>query len=467
MPKETPNLNLYKIDPETDGEMSFNVETMLNENWDKVDEGFQELKENLTAQRTDYVRQPAYAVTGGTGNAYTVSTTPAPTAYVDGMGVIIRANRANTGAATLNWNGLGAIPIVDAKGRALIADKIPNGARLSLRYSSAAVNFQLQGEGGEYGTATPAEVIQGYTLGTEEGVVTGTLALSGNATAGDVVSGQTFYSTNPKSKITGTLTLSGNAAAGDVIAGQTFYNTNPKIKATGTLALSGDAATANVLTGKTFYTTNPKTKLTGAMPNRGSVTNTITTQGGQYTIPAGYHSGSGKVTASFANLVAGNVRQGVNIGGVVGNYQSFLRNSITPLYINGVFFSDYLISESVNLLSNRLEFPSDGYGRIYFNKPLKRSEGTRKLIVVHCRTAQYDKSTIVLSETLQGPPVQEGSFPRVSSSPEQTVCFSTVDYSPLASDVFVSIRQGGRSVLFVNSIYVIESADAILSMSLR
>ncbi len=41
------------------------------------------------------------------------------------------------------------------------------------------------------------------------------------------------------------------------------------------------------------------------MPNRGTVSNTITTQGGSYTIPAGYHSGSGKVTANFANLVAG------------------------------------------------------------------------------------------------------------------------------------------------------------------
>lgn len=237
---------------------------------------------------SDYVRQPGYAVTAGTGNAYTVTTDPAPTAYVDGMGIVIRANRTNTGASTLNWNGLGAVPIVDAKGNPLIAGKIPNGARLSLRYSSAAGNFQLQGEGGEYGTATPAEVMQGYTIGTEEGVVPGTL------------------------------TLSGNAAAGDVIAGQTFYNTNPKSKITGTLALTGDAAAAQVLSGRTFYNTNPKSRLTGTMANRGAVTNTITTQGGQYTIPQGYHSGSGVVTASFPNLIPGNVKQGVNIGGVVG-----------------------------------------------------------------------------------------------------------------------------------------------------
>lgn len=120
--------------------------------------------------------------------------------------------------------------------------------------------FQDLGEGGEYGTATSAEVMEGYTLGTKKGLVTGELALT------------------------------------------------------------GDAAAANVLSGKTFYTTNPKSKLIGTMANRGAVTNTITTQGGQYTIPQGYHSGSGKVTASFLNLIPGNVRQGVNIGGVVGTF---------------------------------------------------------------------------------------------------------------------------------------------------
>jgi len=40
---------------------------------------------------------------------------------------------------------------------------------------------------------------------------------------------------------------------------------------------------------------------TGTMTNNGAVTNTITTQGGSYTIPSGYHNGSGKVTASIAS----------------------------------------------------------------------------------------------------------------------------------------------------------------------
>jgi|GEM_PF-6503633 len=37
MPGQTPNLNLYKKNPQTDGEDTFNIETMLNNNWDKLD----------------------------------------------------------------------------------------------------------------------------------------------------------------------------------------------------------------------------------------------------------------------------------------------------------------------------------------------------------------------------------------------------------------------------------------------
>lgn len=38
MTSYTPNLNLLKKDPSTDGNDTFNITTMLNDNWDKVDE---------------------------------------------------------------------------------------------------------------------------------------------------------------------------------------------------------------------------------------------------------------------------------------------------------------------------------------------------------------------------------------------------------------------------------------------
>lgn len=56
----------------------------------------------------------------------------------------------------------------------------------------------------------------------------------------------------------------------------------------------------------------------GTMPNKGAPAQTLTTQGDKYNIPAGYFSG-GSVKAQFANLIADNIKKGVNIGGVVGN----------------------------------------------------------------------------------------------------------------------------------------------------
>ncbi|MBU5439509.1 hypothetical protein KQI42_15950 [Tissierella sp. MSJ-40] len=83
---------------------------------------------------------------------------------------------------------------------------------------------------------------------------------------------------------------------------------------------TGDATAVagDILSGKTAYVKGKK--LTGTMPNRGAIDNTITTQGGQIAIPAGYHNGSGKVKAQFPNLDPNNIKKGINIGGVVGNY---------------------------------------------------------------------------------------------------------------------------------------------------
>lgn len=83
---------------------------------------------------------------------------------------------------------------------------------------------------------------------------------------------------------------------------------------------SGDTAqVAEVLSGKTFHARG--TAYTGTMANRGGVTGTITTVDGEYTIPSGYHDGSGTVSLSStdqAKLIAANIRQGVTILGVEG-----------------------------------------------------------------------------------------------------------------------------------------------------
>lgn len=79
------------------------------------------------------------------------------------------------------------------------------------------------------------------------------------------------------------------------------------------------AAVAEILAGKTAYVNG--NKLTGTMRNNGAVTGTISTKDESYTIPIGYHDGSGKVTISSteqAKIIATNIRAGVSILGVEG-----------------------------------------------------------------------------------------------------------------------------------------------------
>ena len=66
----------------------------------------------------------------------------------------------------------------------------------------------------------------------------------------------------------------------------------------GTLELTGNAGAAQMLTGYSGYSNNPKSKIAGSMPNRGAVSYKLPANG-SYTIPAGYHNGSGKVTQSI------------------------------------------------------------------------------------------------------------------------------------------------------------------------
>jgi len=76
----------------------------------------------------------------------------------------------------------------------------------------------------------------------------------------------------------------------------------------------GNAQPEHVLTTKTF--TNDNGEQTGTMPNRGAYN--ITPGVSNIAIPNGYHNGAGVVYGD-GDLMAGNIKQGVNIFGVAGN----------------------------------------------------------------------------------------------------------------------------------------------------
>lgn len=79
------------------------------------------------------------------------------------------------------------------------------------------------------------------------------------------------------------------------------------------------AAAGDILSGQTAYVN--KNKITGSMPNRGAVSGSIATISGAYTIPNGYHDGSGTVIIDEieqAKLIPDNIREDITILGVTG-----------------------------------------------------------------------------------------------------------------------------------------------------
>ena len=123
----------------------------------------------------------------------------------------------------------------------------------------------------------------------------------------------------------------------------------------GTLNPDTTLADSQALSGQTFLKWNPQTKLferhTGSMANRGAVNQSLAING-SYTIPAGYHNGSAKVTQNVPtkgaqtytpgtanqtiaagqyltgaqtikgepNLKPENIKKGVSIMGITGTY---------------------------------------------------------------------------------------------------------------------------------------------------
>ncbi|MDR6702994.1 hypothetical protein [Agrobacterium tumefaciens] len=69
----------------------------------------------------------SYAVAGGTANALTAILPEVPAEIADGMTINIKIGTTNSGAATLNVNGLGARPIVSRRGNPLVQGDLPSG----------------------------------------------------------------------------------------------------------------------------------------------------------------------------------------------------------------------------------------------------------------------------------------------------------------------------------------------------
>ncbi|MNO65886.1 hypothetical protein D3C76_566610 [compost metagenome] len=116
-----------------------------------------------------------FGTTAGAATAYTLTLSPAPTALIAGLKFSFKTHIASGANPTLNPNTLGAKAIKKPNGSAAILAL--NGV-YTVVYDGTA--FILQGEGGEYGTATAADVLAGKTIGTDNGLVTGTIPVRAN-----------------------------------------------------------------------------------------------------------------------------------------------------------------------------------------------------------------------------------------------------------------------------------------------
>ncbi len=120
----TGNLNLYKADPVTDGNDTFNIDTMLNENWDKI----------------DLAAVPIFETTG-TASALVVE----GLILADKIRIQIKLHVAIADNATLNGK-----PILTSEGENISSGAVA-GSFLLLAYNENRDSwFQIGGSGGGF-----------------------------------------------------------------------------------------------------------------------------------------------------------------------------------------------------------------------------------------------------------------------------------------------------------------------------
>jgi len=172
-----------------------------------------------------------YVVTTNIGDAFSATLSPVPSAYTSGMRVIVKFNASPTGAATINFNGLGAKAI-----------KLTDGTDASLEASVYTLvydgtNFILQGSGEvrrDGDNASLSSSVSGTTLklvapkGIYDGIDDTVTITDADFVAGNIISGIDVFG------VIGTGTPINNTQSGSVSWSSTALTLDATITAVDT-----------------------------------------------------------------------------------------------------------------------------------------------------------------------------------------------------------------------------------------
>lgn len=189
-----------------------------------------------------------------------------------------------------------------AKGQYLSGDQVIKGDKnlIAGNIKSGVSIFGIAGNSNVVNTATAdataEQILNGKKAYVKGALVTGKIASKGSATYTPTTSNQTIASGQ---YLSGAQTIKGdsNLTSVNIRSGVSIFGVSGNSNVVNTS--DANAAAAQILSGYSGYVKG--SKISGSMTNRGAVNQTIA-PGGSYTIPAGYHNGSGKVTASNKSL---------------------------------------------------------------------------------------------------------------------------------------------------------------------
>lgn len=305
MSAQTPTLGLFKHDPIQDAEQLFSIQQALNNNWDKLDTNSKEIKE--------YINTHIGETLDSIGNQITSHASAADThndirLLIEGLTTRMNA-LANSDDTTLDQ--MKEVVNYIKANRELIESITTDKVSVSSIINNLTTNVSNKPLSAAQGVVLKAQLDELFQSVSEgKSLVAAAVTDKGINTAADAT-----YAT-----------IAGNIAKIVTLAEKAA-------------ALTKAAAASQILTG--YDTLNAAgTRVVGSMANRGAVTQALAA-GGSYTIPAGYHNGSGKVTA---NTLASQTSATAAAAQILAGYTAW----INGVKVTGTMVNRGAVSKTLN-----------------------------------------------------------------------------------------------------------------------